>query len=167
LQQCADHLGSAIGTPRVMCIMCRTVLAHASGTGTSLIHDYNRSSTCVKAREITRYDGRARRLLGIDVLTLLQKVPETRNRPRIIDLATPAGFNQHDFKEFFLKAFLPTNLAFNYSKNLGFRRVCKYIGRGVEISSLGYLVYRYDKCWFLTTLTWHLKRLGKSTVNDI
>jgi len=41
-QQYADRLGSAIGTPRVMCIMCRKVLAHPSGTGTSSMHDHNR-----------------------------------------------------------------------------------------------------------------------------
>jgi len=153
-QQCADRLGSAIGTPRVMCIMCRKVLAHPSGTGTSSMHDHNRSSACLKSRKINGYDGRAGSPLGIDVLTLLQKGTKTGNRRRIIDLATPAGFNQHDFEEYFLKAFLATNLAFNCSNNLAFRRVFKYIRPGVEIPSP-------------TTLTRHLKRLGKSTVDDI
>jgi len=51
-QQCADHLGSAIGTPRVMCIMCRRVLAHPSGTGTSSMYDHNRSSGFLKSRNI-------------------------------------------------------------------------------------------------------------------
>jgi len=50
--QCADRLGSAIGTSRVMCIMCRKVLAHPSGTGTSSMHDHNRSSACLKSRKI-------------------------------------------------------------------------------------------------------------------
>ena len=51
-QQCADRLGSAMGTPRVMCIMCRKVLAHPSGAGTSSMHDHNRSSACVNSRKI-------------------------------------------------------------------------------------------------------------------
>jgi len=92
--------------------------------------------------------------LGIDVLTLLQKGPETGNRRRIIDLAILAGLNQHDVEEYFLKAFLATNLAFNCSNNLAFRRVFKYIRPGVKIPSP-------------TPLTRHLKRLGKSTVHDI
>jgi len=153
-QQCADGLGSAIGMPRVMCIMCRKVLAYPSGTGTSSMHDDNRCSACLKSRKINGYDGRAGRPLGIQVLTLLQKGTKTRNRRRIIDLATPAGFNQHDFEEYFRKAFLATNLAFNCSNNLAFRRVFKYICLGVEIPSP-------------TTLTRHLKRVGKSTVDDI
>ena len=92
-QQCADRLGSAIGTPRVMCIMCRKVLPHPSGTGTSSMHDYNRSSACLKSKKINGYDGRAGSPLGIDVLTLLQQGTKTGNRLRIIDLATPAGYN--------------------------------------------------------------------------
>jgi len=112
-QQCAHRLGSAIGMPRVMCIMCRKVLAHPSGTGTSAMHDHNWSSACLKSRKINSYDGCAGSPLGIDVLTLLQKVTKTGNRRRIIDLATPAGFNQHDFEESFLKAFFATNLPFN------------------------------------------------------
>jgi len=56
-QQCADRLGSAIGTPRVICLMCRKVLAYPSGTGTSSIHDHNRSSACLKLRKINEYDG--------------------------------------------------------------------------------------------------------------
>jgi len=52
--------------------------------------------------------------------------------------------------------FLATNLAINCSNNLAFqvRRVFKYIRPGVAIPSP-------------TTLTQHLKRLGKSTVDDI
>jgi len=134
-QQCADYLGSAIGTPRVMCIMCRKVLAHPSGTGTSSIHDDNRSSACLKSRKINGYDEQAGSPLGIDILTLLQKGTKRGNRRRIIDLATPAGFNQHDFEEYFLKVFLAANLAFNCSNNLAFLRVFKYIGLGVEIHS--------------------------------
>jgi len=88
------------------------------------------------------------------VLTLLQKGTKTGNRRRIIDLATPAGFNQHDFEEYFLKVFLATLLAFNSSNNLAFRCVFKYIRLGVEIPST-------------TTLSRHLKRLGKVTVDDI
>jgi len=153
-QQCADRLGSAIGTPRVMCIMCRKVLAHPSGMGTSSMHDHNRSSVHQKSTKINGYDGRAESPVGIDVLTLWQKRTKTGNRRRIIDLATPAGFNQHDCKEYFPKAFLATNLAFNCSNNIAFRRVFKYIRTGVEIPSP-------------TTLTRHLKRLRKSTVDDI
>jgi len=153
-QQCADCLGSTIGTPRVMCIMCRKVLAHPSGTGTSSMHDDNRSSACLKSRKINGYDAGAGSPLGIDVLTLLQKGTKTGNRSKTIDQATTAGFNQHDFEEYFLKGFLAKNLAFNYSNNLAFGRVFKYICPGVEILSP-------------TTLTWHLKRLGKSTVDDI
>jgi len=137
-----------------MCIMCRKVLAHPSGTGTSSMHDHNRFSACLKSRKINAYDGRAGSPLGRDVLTLLQKGTKTGNRHRIIDLATPAGFNQHDFEEYFLQAFFATNLAFNCSTNVAFRRVCKYIRPGVEIPSP-------------TTLTRHLKWLGKSTVDDI
>jgi len=134
--------------------MCRQVLAHPSGTGTSSIHDHNRSSACLKSRKINRYDERAGSPLGIAVLTLLQKGTKTGNRRRIIDLATPAGFKQHDFEEFFLKVFLATNLAFNYSNNLAIHRVFKYICPEVKIPSP-------------TTLTRHLKWLGKSTVDDI
>ena len=72
-QQCADCLRSVISTPRVMCIMCRNVLAHPSGTGTSSMHDRNTSSACLKSRKINGYDGRAGSPLGMDVLTLLQK----------------------------------------------------------------------------------------------
>jgi len=153
-QQCAARLGSAIGTPRVMCIMCRKVLAHPSGTGTSSMHDHNRSSACRKLRKIIGYDGRAGSPLAMDVLTLLQKGTKTGNRCRIIDLATPAGFNQHDLGEYFLKAYLATNLALNCSNNLAFCRVFKHIGPAVEIPSP-------------TTLMPHLKRLEKSTVDDI
>jgi len=155
-QQCADHLGSTIGTPQVMCIMCRKVLAHSSSTGTSSMHDHNRSSACLKSRKINGYDGRAGSPLGIDALTLLQKGTKTGNKHRIIDLATPAGFNQYDFEEYILIVFLATNLrvAFNCSNNLAFRRVFKYIRLEVEIPSP-------------TTLTRHLKWLGKFTVDDI
>jgi len=134
--------------------MCRKVLAHPSGTGTSSMHDHNKSSACLKSRKINGYDGRAGSPLGMDLLTLLQKGTKIGNRRRIIDLATPAGFNQHDFEKYFLKAFFATNLAFNCSNNLGCRRVFKYICPGVEIPSP-------------TTLTQHLKRLGESTRDDI
>jgi len=118
------------------------------------MHDHNRFSGGLKSRKINRYDGRAGSPLAGDVLTLLQKETKTGNKCRIIDLATPAGFNQHDFEEYFLKVFLARNLAFNCSNNLAFRRVYKYIRPGVEIRSP-------------TTLTRYLKRLGKSTVDDI
>jgi len=85
--------------------MCRKVLAHPSGTGTSSMHDHNWSCACLKSRKINRYDGRAGILLGIDFVTLLQKGTKTGNRRRITDLATPAESNQHDFEEYFLKAF--------------------------------------------------------------
>ena len=153
-QQCADGLGSAIGTPRVMCIMCRKVRAHPSGTGTSSMHDNNRSTACLKSRKITAYQRRAGSPLGINIPTLLQKGTKTGNRRRIIDLATPAGFNPHDFEEYFLKALLATHLAFNCSNNLNFPRVFKYICPGVQIPRP-------------TTLTAHLKRPGKSTVDDM
>jgi len=84
---------------------------------------------------INGYEGRAGSPLGIDVLTLLQKGTKTGNRRRIMDLAIPAGFNQHDFEEYFLKVFLETNLAFNCSNNYAFRRVFKYIRPVVEIPS--------------------------------
>jgi len=153
-QQCVDRSGSAIGTPQVMCIMCRKVLAHTCGTGTSSMHDQTRSSAGLEARKINGYDGQAGSPLGIDVLRLLQKETKTRNRRRIIDLVTPAGFNQQDFEEYFLKAFLGTNLAFNCPNTLAFRHGFKYLHPQVEIHSP-------------TTLTQHLKRLGKSTVDDI
>ena len=73
--------------------MSRKVLAHTSGTGTSSMHDHNRSSDCLKSRNINRYDEGAGSMLGIDVLTLFQKGTKTGNRCRIMDLATPAGFN--------------------------------------------------------------------------
>ena len=85
---------------------------------------------------------------------LLQKGTKTGNRRRILDLATPAGFNYHDFDEYFPKAFLATNLAFNYSNNRAFRHIFKSIRPGVKIPSP-------------TTLTRHLNRLGKSMVDDI
>ena len=153
-QQCSNRLRSAISTPRVMCIMCRKVLAYPSGMGTGSMHDHNRFSACLKSRKINGYDGPAGSPLGIDIITLLPKGTKTGNRCRIIDLATPAGFNQHDFEEYFLKVFLATNLAFNCSKNLAFHRVSKYIRPRVEMPSP-------------TTLTRHLKQLGKSTVDDI
>ena len=132
-QQWTDRLGSPIGTPRVMSIMCRKVLAHPSGPGTSSMHYHNRSSGCLKSRMINGYDGRAGSLLGIDVLTLLQKGTKTRNRRWIINLATPAGFKRHDFDEYYLKAFLATNLTFNCSNNLAFGHIVKYIRRRVAI----------------------------------
>ena len=125
-----------------------------SGTGTSSMHDDNRSSACLKLTKINRYDGLAGSPFAIDVLTLLQKGTKTGNRRRIIDLATAAGFHQCDFQEYFLKAFLATNLAFNCSNNVAFRPVFTYIRPGVEIPSP-------------TTLTRHLKQLGKATVDDI
>ena len=118
------------------------------------MQDHNTSSPGLKLRKINGYDGRAGSPLGIDILTLLQKGTKTGNRRRIIDLATQAGFNHHDFKEYFLKAVLATNLAFNCSNKLAFGPVFKYIRPGVEIPSL-------------TTLSPHLKRQGKSTVDDI
>jgi len=118
------------------------------------MHDHNRSSAYLQLRKIIGYDGRAGSPLGIDVLMLLQKGTKTGNRHRIIDLATPAGFNQHDFEEYFLKVFLAMKVAFNCSNNLAFRRVFKYIRLGVQIPCP-------------TTLRRHLKRLGKSTVDDI
>jgi len=153
-QQCADRLGRGIGTPRVMCIMCRKVLAHPSGTGTSSMHDHNRSSACQKSRKFHGYETQTGSPGSTDVLTLLQRGTKTGNRRRIIDLATPAGFNQRDFEEYFLKAFLATNLAFNCSNNLAFRRVFKYLRPSIVIPCP-------------TTLTRHLKRLGVSTIDNI
>ena len=68
-QQCADCLASAIGTPRVICILCRKVLAHPGSTGTSSMHDHNRSSACLKSGRINRYDWRAGSPLAIAVPT--------------------------------------------------------------------------------------------------
>ena len=153
-QQCADPGGSAIRTPRVMCIMCKKVLAHPSGPGTSSMHHNNSSSASLQSRKVKRYDGRARSPLGIDVLTLLQKGTKTGNRRRIIDLATPGGFNQHDCEVYCLKAFLAMNLAFHYSNSLAFRHLLKYIRPGGEIRSP-------------TTFTRHFEWLGHSTVDDI
>jgi len=76
------------------------------------------------------------------------------NRGSIIDLVTPAGFNQHDFEEYFLEVVLATHLVFNCSNNLAFRRVFNDIHLAVQIPSP-------------TILTLNLKRLGKSTVDDI
>jgi len=98
-QQCADRLGRGIGTPRVMSIMCRKVLAHPSGTGTSSMHDHNRSSACQKSRKFHAYETQTGSPGSTDVLTLLQRGTKAVNRRRIIDLATPAGFNQRDFEE--------------------------------------------------------------------
>ena len=134
--------------------VCRKVLAHPSGTGSSSMQDYNRSAECLKSRKINRYDRGAGSTLGIDVLTLLQKGTKTGNRCRIMDLATPAGFNQQDFEAYFLKAFLATNHDFNCPNNLAVGRVAKYNRPGVEILSS-------------TTLTLHLKQREKSIVDDI
>jgi len=153
-QQCADHLGSAIGMARVMCIMCRKVLAHPTHSGTSSMHDHNWSFACLKSRISNRYDGRTGSSLGIAVLRLFQKGTKTGNLCRIIDLATQAGFNQHDFEEYFLKAFLAMNLAFNCSNNLAFHPVFTYIFPRDEIPTPN-------------TLTKHLKQRGKSTLDDI
>ena len=84
----------------------------------------------------------------------MQKETKTGNRHRIIDLATPAGFNQYDFEEYFLKVFLATNLAINCSNKLAFRHIFKYIRPGVEIPTP-------------TTVTRHFKWLRKSMVDDI
>src|SRR5207237_8127823 len=84
----------------------------------------------------------------------LQKGTKTGNLRRIIDLETRMEFKQHIFEEYFLKAFLVTNLAFNCSNNLAFRRAFKYGRPGIEIPSP-------------TTLTRHLKQLGNSTVDEI
>jgi len=98
--------------------------------------------------------GRPGPLGTLDILTVLQKGTKTGNRCRIIDLATPAGFKQHDFEEYLLNAFLATNLGFNCSNNFAFHRVFTYIRPGVDIPSP-------------PTLTRHLKLLEKSTVDDI
>ena len=153
-QQCVDRLGSAVGTPRVMCIMCRKVLAHRSGTGTSSIHDHNRSSACLKSGKINGFDAWGGTPCATDIPTPWHKGTKTGNKGKIINLATPAGFNQHNFKEYFLKAFLATNLPFNCSNNSAFCRMFKYIRTGIEIPSR-------------TTLTRPLKLLGNSTVEDI
>jgi len=118
------------------------------------MHDHTRSWACLISTKIPRYDERAGSPPGIYVLTLLHKVTKTGNRPGSINLATPAGFNPHDFKEYSLKLFLATNLACDCSTNLAFYRVFKYIRLGVKIASP-------------TTLTQHLQWLGKSTVDNI
>jgi len=85
--------------------MCRSRLAHASSTGTSSMHDNNRSSACLISRKINRYDRLAGSPPGIDILTLLQKGTKTGNRHVIIDLATPVGFDPHNFEAYFPKPF--------------------------------------------------------------
>jgi len=152
--QCADGLGSALSTLRVMCIMCRKVLAHLSGTGSSSMQDHNRSAACLKSRKINGYDGRAGSPLPIDGHRLVQKGTKTGNTSKILDLATPAGCNQHDCEESFLKVFLATNLAINCLKNLSFRHIFKFFRPGVEIPTP-------------MTFTLHFKWLGKSTVHAI
>ena len=151
-QQCADRTGNSIGTPRVMCIICRKVLAHPSGTGTSSMHDHSKFLACTKARRFKGFDTRGSQ--SSDVLMMLQKGTKTGNRRKIIDLTTPVGFDQQLFEEYFLKAFLATNLAFNSSNNLAFHRAFKYARPGIEIPSP-------------TTLTRQLKRLGTTTADDI
>jgi len=153
-QQYADHLGCGIGTPRVVCIMCRKVPAHLSRRGTSSMHDHNRSSACQKSRKFHGYETQTGSPGSTDVFTLLQRGTKMGNRRKIIDLATPAGFNQRDFEEYFLKGFLATNLAFNCSNNLAFCRVFKYLRPSIVIPCP-------------TTLTRHLKRLGVSTMDNI
>ena len=91
---------------------------------------------------------------GTDVLTLLQRGTKTGDRRRIIDLAMPAGFIQRDFEEYFLRVFLATNLAFNGSNNLAFRRAFKYLRTSIVIPCP-------------TALTRHLKWLGVSTIDNI
>ena len=145
-QQCADRSGSFIGMPRVMCIICRRVLAHPIGRGTSSMHDNNQSVACQKSRKFNGFDSGGS--CALDVLELLRKGTKTGNKCKIIDLVTPAGFHQQDFEEYFLKAFLATNLPLNCSKNLAFRHACRYARPGVEILSPA-------------TLTRHLKWLGQ------
>jgi len=77
------------------------------------MHDPNRSSAGLRLTKIKRYDGRAGTRLGIDVLRLLPKGTKTGNRRRISDLATQAGFNYHDFEEYFHKAVVAMNVTFN------------------------------------------------------
>ena len=135
-----------------MCSICRKVLAHPSGTGTSSMHDHSKSLACMKARRFKRFNTRGSQ--SSDILMMLQKGTKTGNRRKIIDLTIPVGFDQQLFEESFLKAFLATNLAFNCSNNLAFRRTFKYARSGIEIPSP-------------TTLTRQLKRLGNSTADNI
>ena len=93
--------------PRVMCIICRRVFAHPSGTGTSSMQDPNQSTACQKSRKFNGFDSGGS--CALDVLELLQKGTQTGNRHKIFDLVTPAGFHQQDLEEYFLKAFLATN----------------------------------------------------------
>ena len=110
-QQCAERSGSFIEMPLVMCIICRKVLAHPSGTGTRSMHDHKQSAACQKSRKFNGFDSGGS--CALDVLELLRKGTKTGNRRKIIDLVTPAGFHQQDFEEYFLKAFLATNLPLN------------------------------------------------------
>jgi len=97
------------------------------------MHDNNRSFACLKSTKINGYDAGAGSPLGIDIPTLLQNGNKMGNRHRIMDLATSAGFNQHDLEEDFLKAFFAMNLAFNCSNNLVFRRVFQAHGLRARI----------------------------------
>jgi len=116
------------------------------------MHDHSKLLACMKARRFKGFDPRGSH--SSDVLIMLQKGTKTGNRRKIIALTTPVGFDQQLFEEYFLKAFLATNLAFNCSNNLAFHRAFKYARPWVEIPSP-------------TTLTRQLKRLGNSTVDDI
>ena len=63
-QQCADPWGSAIGTPRVMCIMCKKVLAHPSGPGLArCITITARLLVCNPERSTDMMDGPEARLV--------------------------------------------------------------------------------------------------------
>jgi len=132
-QQCADLWGHWVGTPRVMCIMCRKVLAHASGMGTSSMYDHHRSSACQKSRKFHKYVTQTGSPRSTDRLPLLQRGTQTGNRRRIIDLAAPTGFNQCKFEEYSVKAFLATNLTFNCSNKLVFHHVSKYLRPSIVI----------------------------------
>jgi len=147
--QCVDLWGRGIGAPRVMCIMCRKVLAHPSRTGTSSMYDHNTSSACQKSREFHGYETQTGSPGSRDVLTLLQRGNKTGNRRRIINLATPAGFNQRDFEEYFLNAFLATNLVFNCSNNLAFCHVFKYLRPSIVIPCPMTLTRHLQLAWCL------------------
>ena len=116
------------------------------------MHDHNQSAACQKSRKFNGFDSGGS--CALDVLELLRKGTKTGNRRKIIDLVTPARFHQQDFDEYFLKAFLATNLPLNCSNNLAFRRAFRYARPGVEIPSP-------------TILTRHLKRLGNTTEDHI
>jgi len=118
------------------------------------MHDHNRSLAGQKSRKLHGYETQAGSPGSIYILTLLQRDTKMGNRRRIIDLAMPAGFNQCYFEEYFLKAFLVTNLVFTCSNNCVICWFIKYLRESIKISCP-------------MTLSRHLTGLGISIIEKI